>query len=126
MILQDGFEATANAEFTARIINCTGASVLADNTSEESSNADQLADNKLILAVYPTITEGTVNISMDNTIEKQVEIVVTDNSGRIVTRLINAGKKIVTLNLGHLTNGLYFVQVKQGEKMITRKVIIRH
>lgn len=126
VILQNGFEATTNAEFTARIIDCTGSSLMAENNSEESSNADQLADNKLILAVYPTITEGTVNISMDNTIDKQVEIVVTDNTGRMVFRLVNAGKKIVTLNLGHLTNGLYFVQVKQGEKMITRKVIISH
>jgi hypothetical protein len=124
VILQNGFEATANSVFSARIISCTGASFTVDNP--ENTNVDQLADNRLGLAIYPTVTRGPVNISMDNTILKQAEIIVTDNSGRMVTRSVSNGKKIVTLNLARLPNGLYFVQVKQGEKIITRKVIISH
>jgi hypothetical protein len=127
VILQPGFEATGNSEFRARIINCVGASIAADEEQEVITRKDQLNDAKAGLTIYPTITGGPVHISTDNSILKDAEILVTDNSGRIVARSINnAGKKMVTVNLAPFPNGIYFIQVKQGDKMITRKVIVSH
>ncbi len=127
VILQNGFEATGNSEFTARILNCVGNTLVADNTEEVISRQDQRIDEKSDLAIYPTITGGTVHVSTDNSMLKNAEIVVSDNSGRIVVRSINnAGKKLVTLNLAPFPNGIYFIQVKQGDKLITRKVIVNH
>lgn len=127
VILQNGFEATGNSEFTARILNCVGPSIVADNAGEVISRQDQRNDGRSELAIYPTITGGPVHVSTNNSILKDAEIVVSDNSGRIVVRSINkAGEKLVTLNLAPFPNGIYFIQVRQGDKLITRKVIVNH
>jgi hypothetical protein len=127
VILQNGFEATGNSEFTARILNCVGTTLAADNPGEVINRQDQRIDEKLDLVIYPTITAGPVNVSTDNSLLKAAEIVVSDNSGRIVVRSINnAGKKLVTLNLAPFPNGIYFIQVRQGDKLTTRKVIVNH
>jgi len=127
VILQDGFQAAGNSEFSARIINCVGASDAANSTGVVNADQSQLSDNRLALAVYPTITEGPVYISIDNSNGRNAEILVSDNSGRIVLLSNNnAGKNVITLNLGHLSNGIYFIQVKQAGKIITRKVIVNH
>jgi hypothetical protein len=127
VILQNGFEATGNSEFTARILNCVGNTLVADNPGEVISRQDQRIDERSDLVIYPTITAGPVNVSTDNSLLKAAEIVVSDNSGRIVVRSINnAGKKLVTLNLAPFPNGIYFIQVRQGDKLTTRKVIVNH
>ena len=127
IVLQDGFQATGNSEFTARIISCTGTSDAADNSNPVVANDNGLSDKRSVLAVYPTITGGPVHITTDNGQLNNAEIMVTDNSGRVVVQSAsNAGKKMVTLQLGHLPNGIYFIQVKQGEKVVTRKVIVNH
>jgi hypothetical protein len=127
VVLQNGFEATGNAEFTARLINCIGPSFIASNDNTESTSQQQAADASTILAVFPTVTSGPVSISTDHNSLKDAAITVTDNSGRIIIWSINnAGKKIINLNLTPYPNGIYFVQVKQGDKLITRKVIISH
>lgn len=126
VILQNGFQASGNSEFSARIISCVEADA-ANSTSVVNAGESQLSDNRLVLAVYPTITEGPVYISIDNSSLKNAEILVSDNSGRIVIQSNNnAGKNVITLNLGHLSNGIYFIQVKQAGKIITRKVIVNH
>jgi hypothetical protein len=127
VILQNGFEATGNSEFTARILSCIGNTLVADNTGEVISREDQRSDGSSELAIYPTITGGPVHVSTDNNMLKDAEIVVSDNSGRIVVRSKNkVGNKMVTLNLAPFPNGIYFIQVRQGDKFITRKVIVNH
>jgi peptidyl-Asp metalloendopeptidase len=127
VILQDGFEATGSSQFSARIISCVGPSIAADNTDAVNVKEDESADSRSALVIYPTVTSGRVFISTDHSVLKRADIIVTDNSGRIVLRSVNnAGRKTISMNLGHLPNGIYFIQAKQGEKVITRKVIINH
>ncbi|WP_207622489.1 zinc-dependent metalloprotease [Niastella koreensis] len=126
VVLQDGFQASDNSEFTARLINCVGPSIVADNTAVVNTDESNVADSRSALAVYPTVTRGPVYISTDNSNLKNTEILVSDNSGRIVAKSVNnAGKKSITMNLSHLPNGLYIIQVKQAGKSITRKVIVQ-
>lgn len=123
--LTDGFEATTNSAFSARIISCTGNTLVADN-EENAPELDAQADAAKGLAIYPTLTENAVNISLGSNV-KNAQVLVTDNAGRTVARVDNTmGKNLVTVNLGHFANGVYFVQVKREGKVYTRKVIVRH
>lgn len=70
--------------------------------------------------VYPNPTQNIVTIIT----KKKIEIVsLTDASGRIVSYHLNKMDSGYTLPLSHLTEGVYFLKYKMGEKEFTKKII---
>ncbi|MGU3377535.1 T9SS type A sorting domain-containing protein [Chryseobacterium sp. M5A1_1a] len=96
-------------------INTTKEKLLTINTlgTEELAMEDPVQ-------IYPNPTENIVNII---TKEKIEFLSLTDASGRIVSYHLDKTTSGFTLPLGHLTNGIYFLKYKMGEKIFTKKII---
>ena len=78
------------------------------------------------LNVYPTVSTGQINITGDLASLENIELAVFDLTGR---RIVLVPKKSysgnATINLGNLNNGIYLLQIKQKDKIITKKIILR-
>lgn len=78
------------------------------------------------LHVFPTISAGTFTIAGSATDLTNAVILVTDEIGRTVYKLYNSnGNTTLNLDLGKLGSGLYFLQVNNGVKSTTQKIIIQ-
>lgn len=140
--LNPGFEAKSGCDFSAKIndygysLNCispqaeafvfpgncynTSITALGTNTTEATIEPD-VAISKL--NVYPTLSNGNVNITGDEI--QQARIVIVDQSGRIVYQYDNKSNKTsIQLNLHHLTNGMYFIKIDSPGKTVTKKLLI--
>lgn len=70
--------------------------------------------------IYPNPTQNLVTIST----KKKIEVLsLTDASGRIVSYHLNTIDSGYTLPVSHLTDGVYFLKYKMGEKEFTKKII---
>lgn len=93
----------------------------------KNTNARQLAEAKskievqMTEALYPNPTSGICNIEFSKVLDK-ASIVIVDNNGKVVQKFIANGKKI-TFNLEGLSAGIYFINIKEKNTTITKKVI---
>ncbi|WP_158085122.1 T9SS type A sorting domain-containing protein [Niastella vici] len=75
--------------------------------------------------IYPSPSNGLVNIQFNRSELLNAEITVTDQSGRIVYKMSNKSESNqIQLNLQHLSNGLYFIKVNAQNKVAVKKVLI--
>jgi Secretion system C-terminal sorting domain/SprB repeat len=69
--------------------------------------------------VYPNPFSNQVNVVCD---KNNAPVFIIDLSGRTVYEgLLNAGT--TTINTDHLSSGMYFINIKNDHKMITRKLV---
>ncbi len=82
----------------------------------------------LAFQVYPNpMTNSTVvNFNLNNS--KNVKISLFNNLGMEVMKItesyMNAGNHNINLNLAEFENGIYFIRVQAGEKILTEKVTL--
>jgi hypothetical protein len=75
--------------------------------------------------VYPSVSTGQVNISGSPQDLENVELTVFDQSGRKMLQIPKASYlNKATINLRHLNNGIYILQIRQQTKTITQKIIL--
>jgi hypothetical protein len=124
--------------FTAEIYTCYGAiGTTRKVTTHVNSNLPlkppvndmetmRAATFDRTINVYPTVSTGLINITGDLPTIENIELAVFDLTGR---RIVQIPKKSysgkATINLGNLNNGTYLLQIKQKDKNITKKIIIR-
>lgn len=85
-------------------------------------------NNSSELKVYPNPSTGQLFISHNELIGNQVSIVVKDLQGKLVyqSNLFKQKSNQVELNLSHLINGMYIIQVNSGFNSFQEKVLIQH
>jgi hypothetical protein len=76
------------------------------------------------LMVFPTVSSGVFTITGSPANLGNSNIIVVDQSGRIVYNTFNAAGTTLSLDLGNLANGLYFLLIRQPTKTTTQKIII--
>lgn len=82
----------------------------------------QLLEN---INIYPSPSRGLVNINFNSSDLLNAQIVVTDQSGRVVYQMPNkVESNVVQLNLEHLSNGVYFIKVNTKNKVAIKKLLI--
>ena len=92
------------------------------------TSTNPLLEKQLGLSVYPNPLENTsvLKFHLDHTTD--VNIVLNDIYGRTVRNIasgeMNPGTKEFALDKTRLQSGLYFVRMRVGESIITRKVIV--
>lgn len=120
--LKPEFQASVTSgTFTASINPCTTDSV--EHNIQAFSTEKSMHSNVI---VYPSPGNGILNISGDINDLDNALIIVTDQLGRQVYETQNNSKNTaITLNLGHLDNGIYYVQIKSLIKIITKKIVIK-
>lgn len=105
---------------TGEIINAGGAAWTYVGLEENKKES--------ILSIYPNPASGVVNISFEIDHTDQVSVMVTNMLGEVVmntgetTR--EAGQQFLSIDGADFPNGVYFVNLKVGEQMITEKLII--
>lgn len=107
------------------IPNPTGSARL-DNADVEPSATAPAALKESAVTVYPNPTTGYVHFSVDNESEKDVNIVIYTETGRVcktATFAKSAGKMTEGVDLGYLPNGLYLMEVGQGNEKVIKKII---
>jgi hypothetical protein len=79
------------------------------------------------IKIYPTLTDGVINIDCQDK-NKDISVRVVDSKGIQVFRqnfsVINPG--IFRINLANLTDGAYVVKVKSGNGYLSSKILINH
>jgi len=77
----------------------------------------KISEDKLKL--YPNPSNGNLNVNASTTIDN---IIVLDTSGRKIINLKNPGTK---LNLSHLKNGIYILEIDSDKKKFHEKIVIQ-
>jgi hypothetical protein len=126
-------------EGLARLIGVDSVGVeLPENTDSIGENAARAKDKvrtflnpavdespDLGIRVYPSVSKGIINISGNMKDLERAEFIVYDQSGRQVYKTSNSMRNNkVALNLGHLRNGVYLLQIKSATRKLTQKIII--
>ena len=70
------------------------------------------------ISLYPNPTSGVINVEIDN----PFEAVVYNYQGQVVMRLRNNDRQI---DMSHLTSGVYFVEIRDGQNRMIEKVIVK-
>ena len=95
-----------------------------DPTSSINENA-----NVFGMGVYPNPTNADANVSFSLNNAADVNITVTDLSGKVVYTNalgnVSAGTTKVELNTADLSNGVYMINVAADNAVSTEKLIIR-
>jgi hypothetical protein len=76
--------------------------------------------------LFPNPTAGSFQVSLQGYIDQRTSIVVTDVSGRIVSRtelLVQADYSTYTIDLQAEGSGLYFVTVASGDTSDTFRMV---
>jgi hypothetical protein len=88
---------------------------------------DKIAQSRL--HIYPNPASEVLFIDYNAAKAAQVEVSVIDLSGRIVKQqnfgLLNAGKQTLRFDLGQMKQGVYLIQLSNGETMLSNKLVIR-
>jgi hypothetical protein len=80
------------------------------------------AENKLSINVFPDPASDFLNVTMNNS--KQSELTIYNSLGEImVNEKIVAGKN--EIDISNFAEGIYFVNVHDGEKTWNKKIIVR-
>jgi GH18 family chitinase len=105
-----------------------------DNSNESNEEVDFNVDfnvsvNEIIsgnsVNVYPSPASDNFNVSFELTSNNNVDIFILNSVGSIVKskNLSNiSGAQSINFNASELANGLYFIKLKSGDKMITKTV----
>ena len=73
-----------------------------------------------IISVYPNPTTGILNINLSGVLETEL-ILYTITGQKIFRKTINT--KTTTIDLSSLSNGVYYLQLKNGNGVDTKKII---
>ena len=110
------FIATANGSYRLHVMrgDCEEETICY-TVHDLSTNAVDQMD----VTVYPNPTNGIINISAgDNNIE---EIAIYENNGRLI-EVVKGNSNNQMLSIEHLSNGMYFLQIKAQGNTVTKKI----
>jgi hypothetical protein len=151
--LKPGFEASAigTGSTIAKIVPCGGTGTLVTSVDDFDSTSIVSADppepdtiaitrnaiNGQVtgltgtdssaggrLSVFPTVSSGAFTITGSPANLGNSNIIVLDQSGRILYRMYNTAATTIPIDLSSLSGGLYYIQIRQAGKMATLKIII--
>lgn len=93
-------------------------------SAEEEEDVLSIGDiTKNQILLFPNPTNGDVRVSLDENHDFNV-LKVTNLTGKLVTEIaLNNHQKMVNLNLGNLSDGLYFITLNGNSSQIVKKVI---
>lgn len=90
------------------------------NTSNTEVN--QLLENVI---VSPNPTSGMVSLALNSSSNEDYQITVRDILGKQVQQSINNnGNQRIEMNLSSLANGVYFIEIQQGNVRAAKKVVL--
>lgn len=92
------------------------------------TQVDPLADDLQSLEVYPNPGNGVFHIRVNSTNNSPMEYSLTDLSGKAIfigKEEMNIGTMDKTVDLSRFASGVYLLNIRKGEAVVNRKLIIR-
>jgi hypothetical protein len=92
---------------------------------------EEFSTNNYQLKLYPNPANAVLNVELEEELNPSTSLRVTDYKLKIVNiiglevQTTNNFKQSTQLNIGHLQNGIYFLQVLQDNKVVATKKIIK-
>lgn len=127
ILLKPGFTVNAGGNFRGRLEACDdfvidycsgggGRMGSAENTGGQETRES-------FIDVFPTLTTGIINLKAGNTI-KLISVQIVSSEGKSV--LINnlSGKEEVALNVSHLSDGVYILQIRHQSGIEIRRIVL--
>ncbi|HRX97511.1 MAG TPA: FISUMP domain-containing protein [Bacteroidales bacterium] len=106
------------------LIHQAGLSIRCLRDLETGLSDTQEKDNRI--NIYPNPTKDKINLEIQNrNVSNPIEFVLIDLHGNQLSRTIHYNS-ITTMDLSHLTEGLYFYQAVIGGEVVTGKIIIKN
>jgi hypothetical protein len=77
--------------------------------------------------IAPNPSSERISIQLVNSLANSSDLTIMDATGKIILRKgIAANENTIELEVNDLANGLYFVQLKNGEGISNEKFIVQH
>ncbi len=97
---------SSDALVTITVMNCNGIEEIENNT----------------ISIYPNPTNGLLNVSIINKTSDMNLIEIYDSMGKLVVKE-NLVNDLSSINVNHLSNGIYFIKIKTDKEFITKRII---
>jgi hypothetical protein len=79
------------------------------------------------IEITPNPSSERISIQLVNSLANSSDLTIMDATGKIILRkVIAANENTIELEVNDLANGLYFVQLKNGEGISNEKFIVQH
>lgn len=102
-----------------------GRGVFSGQFTAQSLNDSENAFESSNLTVFPTVSDGNINITSKERIEK-TELNVYDMSGKMVySDILNLSFKNTSIDLSGLQSGIYILKLSKDNIKYTNKIVIR-
>lgn len=125
-------EASSGAVAKINLYNYAIDSVTIKNTFENLDDqllsvADIIA-NDVKIAVYPNPANDNIAVVLNNTVaDENYEIAVTNTQGVEVYRSAhNATSPVLNINTAEFADGLYMVNVRNGNTFVSKRILVMH
>lgn len=80
-----------------------------------------MGDLKEVL-VFPNPSQGTINIALTSKVESTIE--VYNVVGKLVYHAKPFNSQLITIDVNNQPNGVYFVNIKTGNDIVTKKIVL--
>lgn len=136
IVLEAGFTTEPGALFTATIEYCKDPNVtfddqeVADRQLITSSATDVVNTATINLRVFPTIVRHEAVVIIDLPVASAVNLTAYDQNGRPVKVFLQnesreAGSHYFRMNTTDFTNGMYFLQLHDGQAVKVEKIVVQ-
>lgn len=104
---------------------CEANTVLTQSVSICTSINNISSNQNLMLQIYPNPANDFITINFDGLTETNSSIEITNTVGQIIMKQYVTNETLKNINVSNLSNGIYFVQLKQnGKSIATKKLVI--
>lgn len=73
--------------------------------------------------IYPNPTKGKINVDFLNNPYENADLYIVDSKGQRIKEMKTKNKAKIDIDVSHLSNGTYFVVVRDADKVTTRKFV---
>ncbi len=106
--------------------NLDGKSWLCDMGLCDATGVEDIADGGMEVKVFPNPSFGMLTLYYTSETSKNVGVKVFDNSGRLVLEKQNFFQGVKeNLDLSTQPKGAYYIEIKDGEKTVVKKVVLQ-
>lgn len=81
--------------------------------------------SKVIFDLYPNPAQHMLQVTMKEG-AKAASVTITDLAGKQMPVTGNVRSDKMQLDISHLSNGLYFIRITEGDRIYVRKFVVNH
>jgi len=97
------------------------------NTKDATVGVEEIIMHDISLTVFPNPNNGQFTIKINSPTQKRVNLMVFNNLGSLVasSQIDVNGTISKTVDLSHLSKGIYYLRLQTSDDVVMRKVIIQ-